>query len=137
MVEDNRAFYDTNILIAYLFKEENRFETAGEVLKKHALKALSIISMHEIHMCSIKFGVEDKFIEIKKLLHSLFKIVPLHQDTCLKASYIRGDYKLPEVDALVLASAVHEKYKHFYTFDKDFEKLDNRVIGETKIHYLK
>lgn len=137
MVEDSRAFYDTNVLIAYLFREKNRFETAKRVLKKHALKALSIISIHEIHMYSIKFGVENKFMEIKEPLHSLFKIIPLSQDICIKASHIRRNYKLPEIDALILASAVHERYKHFYTFDKDFEKLDNNRIIETIIHYLK
>ena len=137
MVEGSRAFYDTNVLIAYLFREENRFETAKRVLKKHALKALSIISIHEIHMYSIKFGVENRFMEIKEPLHSLFKIIPLSQDICIKASHIRRNYKLPEIDALILASAIHEKYKHFYTFDKDFEKLDNNRIMETIIHYLK
>ena len=137
MVEGSRAFYDTNVLIAYLFREENRFETAKRVLKKHALKALSIISIHEIHMYSVKFGVEDRFMEIKEPLHSLFKIIPLSQDICIKASHIRRNYKLPEIDALILASAVHEKYKHFYTFDKDFEKLDSKRIMETIIHYLK
>ncbi|MCD6195860.1 MAG: type II toxin-antitoxin system VapC family toxin, partial [Staphylothermus sp.] len=74
---------------------------------------------------------------IKEPLHSLFKIIPLSQDICIKASHIRRNYKLPEIDALILASAVHEKYKHFYTFDKDFEKLDNNRIMETIIHYLK
>ena len=137
MVEGSRAFYDTNVLIAYLFREENRFETAKRVLKKHSLKALSIISIHEIHMYSIKFGVENRFMEIKEPLHSLFKIIPLSQDICIKASHIRRNYKLPEIDALILASAVHEKYKHFYTFDKDFEKLNNNRIMETIIHYLK
>jgi len=137
MVEGSRAFYDTNVLIAYLFREENRFETAKRVLKKHALKALSIISIHEIHMYSIKFGVENRFMEIKEPLHSLFKIIPLSQDICINASHIRRNYKLPEIDALILASAVYEKYKHFYTFDKDFEKLNNNRIMETIIHYLK
>ena len=36
------TFYDSNILIAYLFNEENRFDVARHVLKKHSLKAISI-----------------------------------------------------------------------------------------------
>ncbi len=137
MARENRAFYDTNVLIAYLFREENRFETAREVLKKHCLKALSVISIHEIHMYSIRFGVEDRFIEIKDLLDNIFKIVPLNQEICLKASCIRYNYGLPEVDALILASAVYGRYGHFYTFDKDFEELDGTQIEETMIHYLR
>ena len=56
------TFYDSNILTAYLFDEEGRSGVARHVLKKHSLKAISIISMHEIHMYSIRFGVEERFI---------------------------------------------------------------------------
>ena len=137
MARGERAFYDTNVLVAYLFGEEGRFETAQRVLREHALKAISVIAVHEIHMYSVKFNVEDKFIKAKELLHKLFKIVPLNQDICLKASYIRREYRLPEVDSLILASAVHERYKHFYTFDGDFEELNGKAVEETMIHYLR
>jgi len=136
VAEDSRAFYDTNVLIAYLFKEERRFNIAKQVLRKHTLKAVSIISIHEIHMYSIKFNVEDKFINIKEPLHKLFKITPLNQNICIKASHIRRKYKLPEIDALILATAVYEKYPYFYTFDKDFEKLNDIKIEETTIYYV-
>gem|GEM_PF-3718813 len=100
------TFYDSNVLIAYLFQEEGRFNTAAHVLKKHSTKAMSVISMHEIHMYSMRFGVERKFINVKKSLHKLFKVIPLTQDACLKASRLRRTYGLPEVDALILATAV-------------------------------
>jgi len=135
-VREGRGFYDTNVLIAYLFKEENRFDVAKDVLRKHTTRALSIISIHEIHMYSIKFGVENKFLEVKTLLHKLLRIEPLNQDICFKASHLRKTYKLPEIDSLVLATAVCLKYKHFYTFDKDFKELNNNVIEETLVHYL-
>ena len=106
------------------------FNIAWQVLRKHALKALSIISIHEIHMYSIRFNVENKFIKVKESLHKLFKIVPLNQNICLTASHIRRNHKLPEIDSLILATAVHEKYI-------DFEKLNNKVVGETAVHYLK
>jgi len=131
------AFYDTNVLMAYLFREEGRFKAAESALRKHHLKAISVISMHEIHMYSVRYGVEDRFIKVKELMHKLFKILPLNQDICLKATHIRRKHGLPEVDALILATAVHEKYPHFYTFDKDFEKLNNKKIEETTIHYMK
>jgi len=137
MVKDNRGFYDSNILIAYLFKEEDKFNIAKEVLEKHFIKALSIISIHEIHMYSVRFNVEDKFMKIKETLHKLFKIIPINQDICVKASHLRKEYKLPEVDSLILATAIHHKYKHFYSFDKDFEKINNKIIEGVRIHYLK
>ena len=131
------AFYDTNVLIAYLFREEGRFRVAESVLRKHHLRAISVISMHEIHMYSVRYGVEDRFTKVKELMHKLLKIIPLNQDICLKATHIRRKHSLPEVDALILATAVHEKYPHFYTFDKDFEKLNNKKIEETTVHYMK
>ena len=123
-------------MIAYLFREEGRFEIAREVLKKHVVKALSIISIHEIHMFSIKLGVEEKFLKVKEFIHKLFRIEPLEQDVCIRASYLRKEFSLPEVDSLILATAIHFKYNHFYTFDKDFEKLNNKVIEKTIVHYL-
>jgi len=123
-------------LIAYLFREEGRFEIAREVLKKHVVKALSIISIHEIHMFSIKLGVEEKFLKVKEFIHKLFRIEPLEQDVCIRASYLRKEFSPPEVDSLILATAIHFKYNHFYTFDKDFEKLNNKVIEKTIVHYL-
>lgn len=137
MEKDNRAFYDSNVLIAYLFREEGRFETTKRILREHLSKAISIISIHEIHMYSIKFGVEDGFIKIKESLHNLFKIISLNQDICIKASHIRWKYKLPEIDALILATAVYGKYTHFYTFDEDFKELNDKRIEETTVHYLK
>ena len=59
-------------------------------------------------MYSIRFGVEERFTGVKKALHKLFKIVPLTQGTCIKASHLRRTYGLPEVDALILATAVTE-----------------------------
>ncbi|MCE4599764.1 MAG: PIN domain-containing protein [Desulfurococcales archaeon] len=58
-------------------------------------------------MYSIRYKVEDRFIRIKELLHELFKVEPITQDVCMKASRIRIKYGLPEVDALILATAIN------------------------------
>jgi len=87
-------------------------------------------------MYSVRFNVEDKFSGIKNLLYRLFKVVPPDQDVCIRATYIRRSYKLPEVDSLILATAVQGGYTHFYTFDDDFEELDGKRIENTVIHYL-
>ena len=135
-MRDSSGFYDTNVLVAYLFREEGRFDRARDVLRRHVVKALSIISIHELHMYSVRFNVEDRFIQVKEKLHNLFKIIPLTQSVCIKASYFRRNYSLPEIDSLILASAVSSKCKHFYTFDRDFEKLHSRVVEGVKVHYL-
>ncbi|MCE4599765.1 MAG: PIN domain-containing protein [Desulfurococcales archaeon] len=45
----SRAFYDTNVLIAYMFRERGRTEIARRVLREYVVKAVSIISIHETH----------------------------------------------------------------------------------------
>jgi len=131
------AFYDSNVLIAYLFGEEERFEVARKILEKHKSRATSIMAIHEIHVYSLKYGAEKKFLEIKEALNRIFKVMPLTQEVCIRASYLRMEYGLPEVDSLILATAVEAKCKDFYTFDKDFERLDERTIEETIVHYIK
>jgi len=103
---------------------------------KHTVKAISMISTHEVHVYSLKFNVGNRFIEVKDILHKLFRIESLNQGVCIKASYFKRNYKLPEIDSLILATAVCYKYDHFYTFDKDFKELDNKMIEKTLIHYL-
>ena len=103
------AFYDSNVLIAYLFEEEGRFEVARRILKNHKLRATSIIAIHEIHMYSLKYNTEKKFLQMKDILGRIFKIMPLTQEVCVRASYLRIEYGLPEVDSLILATAVEYK----------------------------
>ncbi len=133
---DKGSFYDTNVIAAYLFKEEGRYERAYEVLRKYGRRAISIISIHEIHVLSIRSGVDDKFLSIKGDLDRLFDVIGLTQGTCMRASDLRVDLRIPEVDSLILATAVENGYRDFYTFDGDFRDLDEKNVGVTRIHYL-
>lgn len=130
------ALYDTNVLAAYLFEEEGRFDAARSVLKKHRSKAISIITLHEVYMYSLKYGVEERFLKVKEALERIFKVLPLTQETCLRASHLRIRYRLPEVDSLILATAVEARCRNFYTFDDDFEQLDGEVIEGTRVHHI-
>ena len=132
-----RAFYNTNVLIAFLFKEEDRFPKAYRALEEHGVKALSIISIHENHSYSIRYSVENKFMEIKRLLEKLFNVISLNQDACIIASRLRFSSNLPEVDSLIFASVIASRYDVFYTFDRDFEALNGDVIGGVKVVFLK
>jgi len=55
---------------------------------------------------------------------------------CVKASHLRKSYGVPEVDSLILATAVFLEYNYFYTFDDDFKELNNKVIEKTMVRYL-
>ena len=68
-----KALYDSNVLIAYLFREEHRFDVAKEVLAMHSDRYTSIISVHEIDYYSKKMSTKNKFMEIKPKLIQLIK----------------------------------------------------------------
>ena len=132
----SKALYDSNVLIAYLFKEENCFEVAREILSKHESRSFSIITLHEIHYYSIKYGVERDFLKIKDALTKIFRIIPLTQEICITASQLRRKYNLPEVDSIILSSAIEYSNQYFYTFDRDFKQLNLKKIKNTQIHYI-
>lgn len=133
-----KVFLDSNVLVAYLFVEEERFKTARDILAKHRKDepAASILTVHEAHYFAIKFGVEEKFLENVGKLKVALKIEPLNQETCFKASYLRFKRSLPEVDALILASAIVNDYDRFYTFDQDFKNLHRKSVEKTKVVWM-
>jgi len=128
-----KALYDSNILIAYLFREERRFDIAKEVLAKHSNRYMSIISIHEIGYYSRKMGTEVKFVEIKPKLSQLIKPLQIDQETCMHAINLRSLEKLPEIDSLIAATAIRYNIDYFYTFDQDFTQLNNRRLRNTII----
>ncbi len=130
------ALYDSNVIAAYLFREEGRYEQASWVLNKHRSRAISIISIHEIHTLSLRNGVEDRFLRIKEDLVRLFGVLELTQGICLRASRLRMKFSIPEVDSLILATALEEGLRNFYTFDRDFKDLNGKRVDGTLIHYI-
>ena len=128
-----KALYDSNILIAYLFREERRFDIAKEVLAKHSNRYMSIISIHEIGYYSRKMGTEVKFVEIKPKISQLIKPLQIDQETCMHAINLRSLEKLPEIDSLIAATAIRYNIDYFYTFDQDFTQLNNRRLRNTII----
>ena len=131
-----RVFLDTNIVAAYLFEEKNRFDIAYRVIKSSTARGISIITIHELYNLALRLGVADRFNEAKRLIEKAFKVHPLSQEACLKATELRHRYRLPEVDALILATAIANGYTKFYTFDKDFQSLHSTVIEGTEVIYL-
>ena len=131
--QKGKAFYDSNVLIAYLFREERRFDIAKEVLAKHSNRYMSIISIHEIGYYSRKMGTEVKFMEIKPKLSELIKPLQIDQETCIRAITLRSLEKLPEIDSLIAATAIRYNIDYFYTFDEDFTHLNNRKMQNTLI----
>jgi len=130
------AFFDTNVVAAYVFEESNRLEIAYKVIKSFAVRGISIVSIHELYNIALRLGVASRFSEAKRLIEKAFRVHPLSQEICLKAAELRHSYKLPEVDALILATAILNNYTKFYTFDDDFRPLHGTTIQNTEIYYL-
>ncbi|PUA32933.1 MAG: hypothetical protein B9J98_03340 [Candidatus Terraquivivens tikiterensis] len=125
------ALYDSNVLIAYLFREEERFHKAKGALAKHSNRYMSMISIHEIEYYSRKIGVETKFMEIKPKLYKLVRPLQVDQEVCSYAISLRDLEKLPEMDALIAATAIRYGINYLYTFDEDFARLHNRSVQGT------
>ena len=128
-----KALYNSNVLIAYLFREEHRFDVAKEVLAMHSDRYMSIISVHEIGYYSKKMGTENKFMEIKPKLIQLIKPLQIDEEICMQAINLRSLEKLPEIDSLIAATAIRYNVDYFYTFDEDFTRLNNTKIRNTTI----
>ncbi len=131
------VFLDTNVVASYIFRERSRFETARRSVKSFSIRGISIITIHELYSLALRFGVADRFSEAKKLIEKAFRVHQLTQEVCIKAAELRQSYRLPEVDSLILATAIVNKYSEFHTFDNDFEDIDGREIEGTKIVYLR
>ena len=132
-VPRDKVLYDSNILIAYLFAEKERFDKAKKVLRKYSNRFISMLSIHEISYYSKKMSIEERFIDIKPKLNQLVKPLAIDQEVCLQASHLRVAYGLPEIDALIAATAVRYDMNYFYTFDEDFGQLHNKKIQNTRI----
>ncbi len=130
------VFLDTNVLATYIFKERGRFEIARRSVKRSTIRGISVITIHELYLIAKKLNVADRFFEAKELIEKAFRVHPLSQEVCIKAAELRYSYKLPEVDALILATAIVNKYSEFHTFDNDFQHLEGSVLEGTKIVYL-
>ena len=132
----SRCFYDTNVVAAYILGEEERVEIAERVLRGCTARGISVITLHELAHIALKRGLEARLGEAITLLERAFKIHELTRDASLKAARIRLEYGIPEVDSLILATAVEAEYNTFYTFDADFSRLHGEVIGQTRVVYL-
>ena len=130
------CFYDTNVIAAYMLSEEERAEKAEEALRACMERGLSVITIHELVYLATRKGLGGKLGEALMLIKSVFRIHGLGEKEALRAAGIRAEYRLPEVDSLILATAVENGYQVFYTFDSDFRKLNGLTLGGTRIVYL-
>ncbi len=134
--ERPRCFYDTNVLAAYMLAEEDRLEKAEKAIRSCGERGVSILAIHELAYIVLRRRLEEKLGEALLLVERVFRVHELSREAALLAARLRVEHGLPEVDALVVATAVVEGYEVFYTFDRDFEKLNDVVLDGTRVVYL-
>ncbi len=132
----SRCFYDTNVLAAYMLAEEGRLEKAEEAIRSCGERGVSVLTLHELAYIALRRGLGEKLGEALLLVEGVFRVHGLSRDAALLAARLRVEHSLPEVDALIMATAVVEGYEVFYTFDSDFEKLNGKVLSGTMVSYL-
>jgi len=130
------CFYDTDVVAAFMLGEEGRFDVAKRVLRRCSIRGVSVLSIHELLVVAERRGVGDRFAEAKQLVERAFRVHGVSQEVAIRAAMLRLEHSLPEIDAIILASAVVNGYEEFYSFDTDFQELNGRVIGSTKVVYL-
>ena len=135
--QSGSCFYDTNVLAAFMLRERGRFETARRVLRACSVRGVSVLSIHELYVVAARRGVAERFTEAKQLIERAFKLHGITQEVSIKAGEIRLRYGIPEVDSIILATAVESGYSVFYTFDADFQKLNGETVETTRIAFLK
>ena len=133
--QNDSCFYDTNVLAAFMLSEEGRLEAARMVLRKCSVRGISILSIHELLVVAERRSAGNRFAEAKQLVEKAFGVHGVSQEVAIRAAMLRLEHGLPEVDAIILASAVVNGYKEFYSFDADFQRLNGRVIDSTKVVY--
>lgn len=133
---ETSCFYDTNVIAAYILNEEGRVEAAAQVLHNCSLRGASMITLHELVYLLSRRGLGDSLEDAVALVERGLRLHVLGREAAITAAQLRLRYRLPEVDSLILATAVTEGYSVFYSFDRDFAELSGKTIGSTKIHYL-
>lgn len=79
--------------------------------------------------------MEDRFLRIKEDLVRLFGVLDDLRD--LPESLPPEDRVQHTGGGLTdLATALEERLRNFYTFDRDFKDLNRKRIEETLIHYI-
>jgi predicted nucleic acid-binding protein len=126
------CFFDTNVVAAYILGEEELGEIAGRLLHSCRQRGASIITLHEIAHLLLRRGLDSILNAAIALLEQGLRLHSLNRTSALLAAQLRRHYRLPQVGALILATAVDEGHTAFYSFDSDFKPLDGAEI-ENKV----
>jgi len=124
------------VVAAYILGEEEREETAAEALHSCTVRGASIITLHELAHILLRRSLGTRLEDVLALLERAFTLHGVTREVAVTAARLRLSHRLPEVDALILATAVEEGYDVFYSFDNDFAELDGQEIGSTTVRYL-
>jgi predicted nucleic acid-binding protein len=120
---DVKAFFDTNILLYLLSKDEAKADRAEELLSNGAVISVQVLNEFAA-VASRKVGLS--WNEIKDILgpiRAVCEIEPLTLEIHDRAIEIAARYGFSFFDAMIVASALHAECKILYSEDLQHNQL--------------
>jgi predicted nucleic acid-binding protein len=120
---DVKAFFDTNILLYLLSKDEAKADRAEELLSNGAVISVQVLNEFAA-VASRKVGLS--WNEIKDILgpiRAVCEIEPLTLEIHDRAIEVAARYGFSFFDAVIVASALHAECKILYSEDLQHNQL--------------
>lgn len=116
----SKFLIDTSIIIDYLRDHQPTVRLVDELLKKNNQFYISVLTQAELYS-----GLSTRKHSFKHALASLtvaFKKIPLDEDAAVNGGYLKRDYQVTLLDALIAQTAIGNRMT-LITRDKDFLKI--------------
>lgn len=122
-----KSHADTSWVVALFNPDDSHHKQAVRELEElNSPPSLSSFALAELLVDFDKSDVVDVTTTFHQLEKSFSPIVDLTSDIALHAATIRSNNKVTLGDAIIIASAFHEK-SHLLTFDKTMKMVYERV----------
>ncbi len=136
-------FIDANVFIYAFFKPKKEPPENVKAIKESAKRIIKRISEGEevvttvVHLSEVANAVESRSgkgksaqIILSILTSSNIRVLSVSTADCLRATLIAEEKDLGINDALAYLKMNELGIDEIYTFDRDFEKLDVKVVRE-------
>jgi predicted nucleic acid-binding protein len=119
-----KSHADTSWLIAFFDNEDEHHKKAlREFEELTSAPSVSALAFAEL---LVSFESNDSPTTSEELQVALPQIIPVDIDVATRAAQIRSSNKIALADAIIIATAIHEKAK-LLTFDKSMKGVYERI----------
>ena len=124
-------YIDTNILIAYIDKNDPKHSMAEQLFSEYSNKIISELNIIEMRSVLSRSNLMEEQIDALinyLLIKNDIKIKPIDiNKSIMKGNEVVDILKLKTLDLLHIVNAILVKADKFITFDKDFVNKKNMI----------